>query len=254
MKMGSKNCWHIDILLVSSWPYFGMCLKLDCNPSDAWNDCCIQCMPPFTWLHYNTSTCCHQILNKWYDLAVHSNVSYLSKHVSISQVGGHYFLTTDDANLLNNGTIFALSAVIWYVVSSALEAELAALFYSVQNAVLLWQTLKEMGNHQPRTFISKDNSTTHGLITDTIIPKASKATDMWLNWLKCCQAWQQFRIQWQSGSAILDITTPNTIQLSITKKCKKCTLQTSLLHMTNFLYLQGCVEITWPGNLPSMYN
>ena len=60
-----------------------------------------------------------------------------------------------------------------------------------------------MGHHQPKTIVTTDNSMAHGLITNTIITKASKAMDMWLNWLKCCRAQQQFDFQWKKGSANL---------------------------------------------------
>ena len=61
-------------------------------------------------------------------LAVHSDASYLSEPDSKSHVGGHYFLIDQDSNAPNNGTILSLAAIIKHVVSSASEAELAALF------------------------------------------------------------------------------------------------------------------------------
>ena len=136
-------------------------------------------------------------------LAAHSDASYLSEPDSKSHVGGHYFLTEQDSNAPNNGTILTLAAIIKHVVSSASEAELAALFYNCKNAVPLQQTLEEMGHHQPQTIVTTDNSTAHGLITNTMVPKASKAMDMRLNWLKCHQAQQQFNFQWKKGSANL---------------------------------------------------
>ena len=63
----------------------------------------------------------------------------------------------------------------------------------------LWQTLKEMGYHQPKTIATTDNSTVHRIITNTMVLKASKAMDMRLNWFKCCQAQQQFDFQGKKG-------------------------------------------------------
>ena len=80
-------------------------------------------------------------------LTVHSDASYLSEPDSKSSVGGHYFLTEQDSNAPNNGTIHTLSAIIKHVVYSASEAELAALFFNCKNALPLWQTLEEMGHH-----------------------------------------------------------------------------------------------------------
>ena len=58
-----------------------------------------------------------------------------------------------------------------------------------------------MGHHQPETIATTDKTMAHGVITNTMIAKASKAMDIWLNWLKCCQALQQFDFQWKQGSA-----------------------------------------------------
>ena len=101
-------------------------------------------------------------------------------------MGGHYFLTDHHSNAPNNGIILTLAAIIRHVVSSTSEAELAALFYNCKNTISLQQTLQEMGHHQPKMIVTTDNSMAHGLITNTMIPKASKAMDIWLNWLKCC--------------------------------------------------------------------
>ena len=134
---------------------------------------------------------------------MHSDASYLSELDCKSSIGGHYFLTDHDSNAPYNGAILTLTAIIRHVVSSASEAKLVALVYNGKNAVPLQQMLKGMGHHQPKTIITTDNSTAHGLITNTMVAKASKAMDMWLNWLKCCQALQQFDFQWKKGSANL---------------------------------------------------
>ena len=83
-----------------------------------------------------------------------------------------------------NGVILNLSTIIKYVVASASEAEIAALFYNYKQAVPLKVTLKEMGHQQPCICITTDNSTMHGLITKSMIPKAAKAMDMQFYWLK----------------------------------------------------------------------
>ena len=46
-------------------------------------------------------------------------------------------------------------------------------------------TLEEMGHKQPKTPVTTDNSTAHGLIHQLLIPKASKSMDMRCHWLKC---------------------------------------------------------------------
>ncbi len=67
--------------------------------------------------------------------------------------------------------------------SSAVEAELDALFINVKAAVSIWQTLKEMGHPQPQMPKQMDNATAHTLLTNKILPKALKAMDMRFHWL-----------------------------------------------------------------------
>jgi hypothetical protein len=84
--------------------------------------------------------------------------------------------------------------------SSAAEAELGALFINAKTAVSMRQTLKEMGHPQPRTPIQTDNSTTHALLANRILPKALKAMDMRFNWLRCRDAQGQHRFYWRPGT------------------------------------------------------
>ncbi len=61
--------------------------------------------------------------------------------------------------------------------SSASEAELAALYYSCKIAIPIQTTLDEMGHMQPPTPIMMDNITAQGLTIGTMTPKASKSMD-----------------------------------------------------------------------------
>ena len=83
--------------------------------------------------------------------------------------------------------------------SSASEAETAALFYNCKTAAPLRVTLAEMGHSQPKTPVTTDNSTAQGLITKTMIPKAAKSYDMRFNFLKCRLAQRQFDFIWRQG-------------------------------------------------------
>merc|ERR1712032_1589262 len=70
-------------------------------------------------------------------LKIHSDASYLSELGSKSRVAGHFYLSTKGGNDTNNGAILTLSAIIKHVMTSATEAELAALFYNCKTAVPL---------------------------------------------------------------------------------------------------------------------
>ena len=83
--------------------------------------------------------------------------------------------------------------------SSASEAETAALFLNCKTAVPLKIALEEMGHPQPRTPVVPDNSSAEGLINKTMIPKRAKAYDTRINWLKCREAHKMFHLIWKMG-------------------------------------------------------
>ena len=111
-------------------------------------------------------------------LNLHSANSYLSEPKAKSRAGGHFWIGNKGDEDFNNGAIVTLSSVIKHVMSSASESELAALFYNWKAAVPLCVTLEEMCHRQPKTPVTTDNSTAHGLIQITMIPKAYKSMDM----------------------------------------------------------------------------
>ncbi len=84
--------------------------------------------------------------------------------------------------------------------SSAAEAELAALFINAKTAISMRTTLKELGHPQMQTPIQTDNSTAHALLTNKILPKALKVVDMQFHWLRCREAQGQFRYYWRPGT------------------------------------------------------
>ena len=150
-------------------------------------------------------------------LNLHSDASYLSEPKSKSRAGGHFWLGNKGDEDFNTGAIVTLSSVIKHVMSSAYESELAALFYNCKAAVPLRVTLEEMGHRKPKTPVTTDNSTVHGLIQSTMIPKASKSMDMRFHWLKGRMAQRIFDIMWCRGTKIERTTTQNYTLSSIMK-------------------------------------
>ena len=67
--------------------------------------------------------------------------------------------------------------------SSATEAEMAALFIVAKECAYIRLVLKEMGHKQPATPIQTNNSTAEGIINKKVQPKRTKAMDMNLHWL-----------------------------------------------------------------------
>ncbi len=83
--------------------------------------------------------------------------------------------------------------------TSASEAEVAALFYNCKPAQHLRIALEETGHSQPKTPVITDNKTAEGLSNKTIVPNKAKTYDMRFNWLECRQAQEQFNLIWGPG-------------------------------------------------------
>ena len=132
-------------------------------------------------------------------LALHSDASHLSEPGSKSRAAGHFYLTKNDDQDLNNGAILTLSKIIKHVMVSASESEVAALFYNCKAALPLRMALQEMGHQQPKTPAITDNSTAEGLINKTMVPKKAKYYDLRINWLKCREAQKQFDLIRKKG-------------------------------------------------------
>jgi hypothetical protein len=117
-----------------------------------------------------------------------------------SQAGGHMFMAGNEEIPFNNGAILNISQIIRAVMSSALEAELGALFIDAKTAVSIPQTLIKLGHPQPCTPMQTDNAPAHSLLNNKILPKALKSMDMRFHWLRCRNAQEQFRYYWRPGT------------------------------------------------------
>jgi hypothetical protein len=68
-------------------------------------------------------------------MAVHSDASYLCKPKAKSRAGGHCFMFANAEIPPNSGTILNIAHIIRHVMTSATEAELAALYIMAREAV-----------------------------------------------------------------------------------------------------------------------
>jgi hypothetical protein len=134
-------------------------------------------------------------------LAVHSDASYLSEPQARSRAGGHFFLSNEATIPANNGAVLNIAHIIKHVMTSATEAELAALYIMAQEAVYIRIVLTEMGHKQPSTPLQTDNAAAEAVCNGKIQPKRTKAMDMRLHWLRDRQCQEQFRIYWRPGKS-----------------------------------------------------
>jgi hypothetical protein len=133
-------------------------------------------------------------------LAAHSDASFLSEPQSRSRAGAHIFLSEDDPIPRNNGPILTIAQLIKFVMASAAEAELSAMYIAARDMVPLRNTLAEMGWPQPKSPIQTDNSTAVGFVNDTIITRRIKMICMRIHWLRCRESQGQFRFYWDKGT------------------------------------------------------
>ncbi len=133
-------------------------------------------------------------------LCTHADAGYLNETWYCSRAGAHIFLLEENPWPRFNGAVLAIVTIIKFVMASAAEAELVALFIATRKMVPHQQTLMDMGWPQPWSLIQTDNSTAVGVTNKTIVPKRSKMMDMRLWWLRCQGSQNQFRYYWNAGS------------------------------------------------------
>jgi hypothetical protein len=114
-------------------------------------------------------------------LNVHSDASYLSAPKAQIHSGGYFFLVgilRDTERIFINGTIHITCTILKLNAASAAEAELGALFLNAQEAKVIRLDLEELGHPQPPTPIHIDNTTTVGIVNNTIKRQRSQAMEM----------------------------------------------------------------------------
>ena len=135
-------------------------------------------------------------------LNIHSDASYLSETRARSRVGGTYFLGSTPKPgqpIPLNGAIFVHTGILKFVVASAAEAELGALFHNCKEGTIIRLILQELGHIQPPTPVHCDNSTAVGIANGTVKKQRSRSMEMQFFWVTDQVALQHFDIQWHPG-------------------------------------------------------
>ncbi len=119
-------------------------------------------------------------------LNAHSDALYLSAPNTQSRAGGYFFLgsTPCDGSLIQIiGAVHVTCTILKLVAASKAEAELGALFLNAQEAKVIQLVLKELCHPQPPTPIHIDNTTTVGIVKNTIKRQSSQYMEMRYFWL-----------------------------------------------------------------------
>ena len=126
-------------------------------------------------------------------LAVHSDASYLSESEERSRVGCQFYCTSNMEDPPNNGAVLNVAKILGTVMSSAVEAELGALYLNAREAVPMRHLLEEMGHKQPKSPIETDISRACGVVNSSIQPRQTKALVMRFYWLRCLEEQGHFQ-------------------------------------------------------------
>ena len=85
------------------------------------------------------------------------------------------------------------------VAASAAEAELDAFFLNTRLAKIIRLILEELGHPQPQIPIHSDNTTTIGIVNNTIKRQKSRAMEMRYFWLLDSEAQKYFKFHYHPG-------------------------------------------------------
>jgi len=135
-------------------------------------------------------------------LNIHSNASYISESNARSRIAGHFFLGSvpiDKTPIKLNSAIYILCGKLKFVVASATEAKLGALFLNCKEGKILQLVLQELGDAQLPMPTHCDNETATGIANDTIKKQRSRSTEMRFFWITDQINRRNFQIKWHPG-------------------------------------------------------
>jgi hypothetical protein len=98
-----------------------------------------------------------------------------------------------------NGAFFTLCALLQFVVASAAEAELGALFLNCKEGMIFCLTLEELGHPQPKTPIHCNNATAVGIANNTVKRQCSRSMKMRYFWVCDKVAQDAYNVRWHPG-------------------------------------------------------
>ena len=86
-----------------------------------------------------------------------------------------------------------------FVVASAAEAELGALYHNCKKSIVYHDILKDMGHPQPHTPVHCDNATDIGIANNSVKCQRSRSMEMRFFWIsdKCAQ--DMYKFSWHPG-------------------------------------------------------
>jgi hypothetical protein len=95
-----------------------------------------------------------------------------------------------------NGAFYVNTTILKFVVASAAEAELGALFHNCQDGIIFHQTLADMGHLQPKMPVHCDNATAVRIANNTVKRQQSQLMEMRFFWVGGKVAEDMYALSW----------------------------------------------------------
>jgi hypothetical protein len=133
---------------------------------------------------------------------IHSDASYLSESKAQSRACGHFFMglkPVDGHPIKLNGVFYTNSVIFKFVVASAVEAELGAIFHNCQDGIVFHQTLADMGHPQPKMLVHCNNATAVSIGNNTIKRQRMHSMEMQYFWVGDKVAQDIYNLSWYPG-------------------------------------------------------
>jgi hypothetical protein len=133
---------------------------------------------------------------------IHLDAPYLSEPKARGRACGHFFMGSvpkDGDPIKLNGAFHTLCLILRFVVASAAEAELGALFLNCQEGMIFKTTLEDLGHPQPKMPVHCDNATAVGIAANTIKRQRSRAMEMRYFWTCEKDAQKGYSFKWHPG-------------------------------------------------------
>jgi hypothetical protein len=111
-------------------------------------------------------------------LCAPADAGFLNEAKSCSRAGANIFLSEDDPFPCFNSAILSIAQIIKFVMASAAELEVAALFITAREMISHHKTLIDIDWPKPKSPIQTDNSTAARDTNKTIVPRRSEIMDM----------------------------------------------------------------------------
>jgi hypothetical protein len=109
------------------------------------------------------------------------------------------WMAQDDKPIRLNGAFHVSTTILRFVIASAAEAELGALYHNCQTGNIFQLTLTDMGHLQPKTPVHCDNATAVGIVNNTIKRQRLQSMEMRFFWIGDKVAQEMYAIKWHPG-------------------------------------------------------